>query len=92
MPSIPAARDRRVRRPLLLSRAFLSVENNRLSDVLRRLTVISTIFLPVSFLTGFFGMTFQRLARAGDRLFIAIVSMVPLPLFLLGPIRRQAVR
>ena len=51
--------------------AFLSVENNRLSEVVRRLTMISTIFLPLSFVTGFFGMNFQRLAGAGDRLFRA---------------------
>ncbi|MCA1580145.1 MAG: magnesium transporter CorA family protein [Acidobacteria bacterium] len=73
--------------------AFLSVENNRLSEVVRRLTVISTIFLPLTFITGFFGMNFARLAGAGDRLFLAsIVSMVVLPIFMLWLIRRQNVR
>ncbi len=73
--------------------AFLSVENNRLSEVVRRLTVISTIFLPLTFITGFFGMNFGRLAGAGDRLFIAsIVSMVVVPPFMLWLIRRQSIR
>ena len=73
--------------------AFLSVENNRLSEVVRRLTMISTIFLPLSFITGFFGMNFQRLAGAGDRLFFAsLVSMVLLPVAMLWLIRRQGIR
>jgi magnesium transporter len=73
--------------------AFLSVENNRLSEVVRRLTMISTIFLPLSFITGFFGMNFQRLAGAGNRLFVAsIVSMILLPIAMLWLIRRQGIR
>jgi len=73
--------------------AFLSVENNRLSEVVRRLTVISTIFLPLSFVTGFFGMNFQRLAGAGDRVFLAaIVSMVLLPAVMLWLLRRTGIQ
>jgi magnesium transporter len=69
--------------------AFLSVENNRLSEVVRRLTLISTIFLPLSFITGFFGMNFQRLAGAGDGLFLAaIASMVVLTVGMLWFLRR----
>jgi len=69
--------------------AFLSVENNRLSEVVRRLTLISTIFLPLSFITGFFGMNFQRLAGAGDGLFLAAIgSMVVLPVVMLWFLRR----
>lgn len=72
--------------------AFLSVENNRLSEIVRRLTTISTIFLPLSFITGFFGMNFGRLAGAGDRLFFAsIVSMILLPIAMLWLIRRQGI-
>ncbi len=36
----------------------LSVVNNRLSDVMKTLTVITTLFMPISFLAGFFGMNF----------------------------------
>jgi magnesium transporter len=73
--------------------AFLSVENNRLSEIVRRLTVISTIFLPLSFITGFFGMNFQRLAGAGDPLFVAaIASMVVLPVVMLWFLRRWNAR
>jgi magnesium transporter len=44
--------------------AYLSVTSNRLSQVMKVLTIISTIFLPLSFITGFFGMNFAELPGA----------------------------
>ncbi len=38
--------------------AYMSVVSNRLNDVMRQLTIIATVFLPLSFLTGFFGQNF----------------------------------
>jgi magnesium transporter len=37
---------------------YLSVVNNRMNEVMKTLTIITTLFMPVSFLTGFFGMNF----------------------------------
>lgn len=37
---------------------YLSVINNRMNDTMKTLTVIATIFMPISFLAGFFGMNF----------------------------------
>jgi magnesium transporter len=37
---------------------YLSVINNRMNDVMKTLTVITTLFMPISFLVGFFGMNF----------------------------------
>lgn len=37
---------------------YLSVINNRMNDVMKVLTVITTLFMPMSFLAGFFGMNF----------------------------------
>jgi magnesium transporter len=41
--------------------AYLSVTSNKLSQVMKVLTIISTIFLPLSVITGFFGMNFEFL-------------------------------
>jgi magnesium transporter len=37
---------------------YLSVVNNRMGEVMKTLTIITTLFMPISFLTGFFGMNF----------------------------------
>jgi magnesium transporter len=37
---------------------YLSVVNNRLNDVVKILTIITSFFMPLSVLTGFFGMNF----------------------------------
>jgi magnesium transporter len=37
---------------------YLSVINNRMNDIMRTLTVITTLFMPISFIAGFFGMNF----------------------------------
>jgi magnesium transporter len=43
--------------------AYLSVVSNQLNLVMKQLTIIATIFLPLSFLTGFFGQNFAWLVR-----------------------------
>ncbi len=40
---------------------YLSTVSNRQNDVMKQLTVIATIFLPLSFITGFFGQNFTYL-------------------------------
>lgn len=37
---------------------YLSLVNNRMNDIMRALTILTAFFLPLSFLTGFFGMNF----------------------------------
>jgi magnesium transporter len=50
--------------------AYLSVASNRLNQITKQLTVVATIFLPLSFIVGFFGQNFKWLVNhidtAGD--------------------------
>lgn len=37
---------------------YLSVVNNRMNEIMKTLTIITTLFMPISFVAGFFGMNF----------------------------------
>jgi magnesium transporter len=37
---------------------YLSVVNNHMNEIMKTLTIITTLFMPLSFLSGFFGMNF----------------------------------
>ena len=37
---------------------YLSVINNRMNEVMKTFTFITTLFMPITFITGFFGMNF----------------------------------
>ncbi|MGD2207111.1 MAG: magnesium/cobalt transporter CorA [Anaerolineae bacterium] len=75
---------------------YLSVVNNRMNDVMKTLTVITTLFMPVSFLAGFFGMNFFQAtlpleAWTGRVAFgFMVAAMILLPLGMLLWMRRRA--
>ncbi|MBE7551417.1 MAG: magnesium/cobalt transporter CorA [Anaerolineales bacterium] len=39
---------------------YLSATSNRLNEVMKALTIVSTIFLPLSFVAGIYGMNFEN--------------------------------
>ena len=43
-----------------LSDLYLSNVSNRMNEVMKVLTIISTIFIPLSFIVGLYGMNFSR--------------------------------
>jgi magnesium transporter len=72
---------------------YLSTVSNRQNDVMKQLTIIATIFLPLSFITGFFGQNFAYEVRniAGAWVFwvIGVGSMAATVLGLLIYFRRK---
>ena len=42
---------------------YLSTVSNRLNAISKQLTLVATIFLPLTFITGFFGQNFGALER-----------------------------
>lgn len=68
--------------------AYLSSTNNRLSSVMTRLTLISTIFLPLNFIGTFFGMNLDILP---PRVAVPLVllSMVAMPVAMYAVFRRK---
>lgn len=62
--------------------AHLSHVNNRLSAVMARLTLISTIFLPLNFLAGFFGMNLEIIPpRIAVPVVVAAMAVLPFLLY-----------
>jgi magnesium transporter len=45
---------------------YLSVVSNRLNQITKQLTIVATIFLPLSFVVGFFGQNFKWLVTNID--------------------------
>jgi magnesium transporter len=58
---------------------YLSTTSNRLNMTMRQLTVVASLFMPLSFLTGFFGMNFAVLVghiQSGPSLAVGVTLMV----------------
>ncbi|HEY6100733.1 MAG TPA: CorA family divalent cation transporter, partial [Anaeromyxobacter sp.] len=58
--------------------------SNRLNEVMKRLTVVSTIFLPIAFIVGLGGMNFQQFPFGSDVVYWTIMaSLIAVPAFML---------
>ncbi len=65
---------------------YLSIVNNRMNNVMKTLTVITTLFMPISFLASFFGMNFFQPVAHFDLWTGAIVFRFLLFAMILFPI------
>ncbi len=56
---------------------YLSSVSNRMNDIMKVLTIISTIFIPLSFIAGFYGMNFIFYQNYQyNLLFLVIIVMI----------------
>jgi magnesium transporter len=68
---------------------YLSVINNRMNDIMKTLTLITTLFMPLSFVAGFFGMNFfepvsglyEWTNRPAFLIMMAIMIMTPVLMY-----------
>jgi magnesium transporter len=69
---------------------YLSVTNNRMNDIMKTLTIITTLFMPIAFITGFFGMNFFEpvlslpawTGRIAFIVVLAVTLLLPFSMFL----------
>ncbi len=55
---------------------YLSSVSNRMNDIMKVLTIISTIFIPISFLAGFYGMNFHYMPELSKPMAYPILIMI----------------
>ncbi len=67
---------------------YLSMMANRTNDITKQLTIFATIFLPLSFITGFFGQNFELLGRR-EFFWLMMFSVFGLPVALMFWFRRK---
>lgn len=68
---------------------YLSVVNNNMNNIMKTLTIFTALFLPLSFITGFFGMNFfattidTHIYSGWISFALAIGSMLAVPIIML---------
>lgn len=72
---------------------YLTTVSNRLNVVMKQLTIIATIFMPITFITGIFGMNFGHMPQvehdAGFNFWLVILGMVVISVVQVWYFRRR---
>jgi magnesium transporter len=65
--------------------AYLSATGQRTNEIMKALALLSAVFMPLTFITGFFGQNFDHLPFHSDAvMWTMLISCVVLPLALIG--------
>ncbi len=70
---------------------YLSSVSNRMNDIMKVLTIISTIFIPISFLAGFYGMNFLHMPELSNPFAypLLIIMMITIAFIMLYFFKRK---
>jgi len=70
---------------------YLSSVSNRMNEVMKVLTLIATIFIPLTFIAGIYGMNFANMPELGWRYgyFIILIVMAVIGVSLVFYFRRR---
>jgi len=70
---------------------YLSSVSNRMNEVMKVLTIIATIFIPLTFITGIYGMNFANMPELEWRYgyFIVLIVMAVIGISLVVYFRRR---
>ena len=70
---------------------YLSNVSNRMNEVMKVLTIIATVFIPMTFIAGVYGMNFQNMPELAwpNGYYMALTAMAATGLVMLGHFRRK---
>ncbi|RZU00566.1 magnesium transporter CorA family protein [Rivibacter subsaxonicus] len=70
---------------------YFSAQSNRMNDIMRTLTVITAIFMPLNLITGIFGMNFDALPliHSVSGTWLVLLSLAVVPALLIFWFRRK---
>ncbi|HEX4374531.1 MAG TPA: CorA family divalent cation transporter, partial [Puia sp.] len=70
---------------------YMMLNSNAMNEVVKTLTIISTIFIPLTFIAGVYGMNFDNMPEIHWKYgyYVVLVCMVGLTLIMLSCFKRK---
>lgn len=65
---------------------YFSAQSNRMNEIMKVLTIVSVIFIPLTFIVGVYGMNFENMPelKTEDGYFLTLLGMFILVLLMIG--------